>query len=64
MALEFSPGGRGILLIGALALALLIWMQTSGSWVTLGLLLVGVGIVTLLLWGAGTRIVRRVAGVR
>ncbi|NHX37812.1 MULTISPECIES: hypothetical protein [Halolamina] len=64
MALEFSPGGRGILLIGALALALLIWMQTSGSWVTLSLLLVAVGIVTLLLWGAGTRIVRRVAGVR
>ncbi len=64
MAIELSPGGRGILLIGALALALLIWMQTSGSWVTLGLLLVAVGIVTLLLWGAGTRIVRRVAGVR
>lgn len=64
MAIEFSPGGRGILILAAAVVVLLIWMQTSGALLTLGVVAVVVAVATLLVWGIVTRIARRVAGGR
>lgn len=64
MPVEFSPNGRGLLVITAILLTFLIWLQTSGAWLTLAVIVVGVTIATLLFWGVGTRVVRRVGGLR
>ncbi|MFW5911654.1 MAG: hypothetical protein ACOCQV_02840 [Halolamina sp.] len=64
MAIEFSPGGRGILILVATAVVIVVWLQTSGAMLTLGVIAVVIAIVTLLLWGVGVRIARRAAGGR
>jgi len=63
MAFEFSPNGRGLLILIALLLTVVIWMYTSGALLTLVVLAVFVGIITLLLWGFGTRLTRWVGGL-
>jgi len=63
MALEFSPNGRGMLILIAALITVIIWMYTSGALLTLLVLAIGVGIVTLLFWGFGTRLTRWVGGL-
>lgn len=64
MAIEVAPTGRSILLTAAIILTILIWMQTSGALLTLAVIAVAVAVVTLLAWGGGTRLLRRIAGAR
>ncbi len=63
MALEFSPNGRGLLILVAVLLTLVIWMYTSGALLTLVVLAIGVAIITLLFWGFGTRLTRWIGGL-
>ena len=64
MAIEIAPTGRGILLVIAIILAVAIWLQTSGALLTLGVIVVAVAVATLLFWGVGARVLRRISGVR
>lgn len=64
MPLEVSPNGRALLVLTAILLTFLVWFQTSGAWLTLLVIAVTVTVATLLLWGVGTRVVRRVGGMR
>lgn len=64
MAVEFSPNGRGMILVIAILATALIWTQTSGSFLTLAVLAVVIGVAALLAWGVGTRLMRFVGGMR
>ncbi len=64
MALEVSPSGRGMLVIGGLLLGLAVFTQTSGYWLTGVVILVVTALVLLVVWGAGTRLLRWVGGIR
>jgi len=64
VALEVSPSGRGMLVIGGLLLGLAVFTQTSGYWLTGVVILVVTALVLLVVWGAGTRLLRWVGGIR
>lgn len=62
MAIEIQPSGRGILLFFGLLVVLVIGSQTSGALLTLGLLVVIVGVSLYLLYVAGVRVTRYLTG--
>ena len=64
MAIEFSPNGRGIIVLTAILVTLLVWSQTSGAWLTLVVIGLIVGLVAFFGWGIGTRALRWVGGIR
>lgn len=64
MALEVSPSGRGLLVIVGFLLALAVFTQTSGYWLTGVVILLVTAIALLFVWGAGTRLLRWVGGIR
>ncbi|QZP37077.1 hypothetical protein [Halobaculum magnesiiphilum] len=64
MAVEFSPNGRGMIVVIALLATAVIWSQTSGSPLTLLVIASVIAVAALLTWGLGTRVMRRVGGMR
>jgi len=53
-----------MLVIGGLLLGLAVFTQTSGYWLTGVVILVVTALVLLVVWGAGTRLLRWVGGIR